>query len=100
MNIVKKVAFTLLVIGGLNWGLVGLFDYDLVAEFLPRTIAVLVYILVGVSAIISIFAMKGCGSCKKEDSTEESVEESINPSHSISQSENLNQDDSMNNSQM
>jgi|AntRauTorckE6833_2_1112554.scaffolds.fasta_scaffold06830_3 uncharacterized membrane protein YuzA (DUF378 family) len=93
MDIVKKIAFILLVIGGLNWGLVGLFDYDLVA-ILPRTIAVLVYILVGVSAVISIFTMKSCGSCKKEDVIDENVEESMN------QTEDMNHDDSVNNSQM
>jgi len=67
MNIVKKVAFILLVIGGLNWGLVGLFGYDLVAELLPSRVVDFVYVLVGVSAIISIFTLKSCINCKTEN---------------------------------
>ena len=49
----------LLIIGGLNWGLVGLFNFDLVAgifgsmSFLSR----LVYDLVGLCAIYLIFSM-------------------------------------------
>ena len=53
MNALNVITLILLVVGGLNWGLVGLFDFDLVAalfgagSFLSR----LVYILVAVSAI-------------------------------------------------
>lgn len=49
----NKLALTLLIIGGLNWGLVGIFDFDLVAwafggttTFLSR----LVYIVVALAA--------------------------------------------------
>ena len=31
MGVVDKIALWLLIIGGLNWGLVGLFEFDLVA---------------------------------------------------------------------
>jgi uncharacterized membrane protein YuzA (DUF378 family) len=54
LNIVMWVAFMLLVVGGLNWGLVGLFKFDLVARlfgemsFLTR----LVYVAVALSAVI------------------------------------------------
>ncbi|MFP4054840.1 MAG: DUF378 domain-containing protein [Phycisphaerae bacterium] len=46
-------ALLLIVIGGLNWGLVGLFAFDLVAAiFGPMSIlARIVYVLVGLSAI-------------------------------------------------
>lgn len=46
-------ALVLLVIGGLNWGLVGLFDFNLVAAIFGEMswISRLVYILVGLSAI-------------------------------------------------
>ena len=56
MRILKIISFILVIIGALNWGLVGLFDFDLVAAvfgdmtFLART----VYILVGLAAIISL----------------------------------------------
>ncbi len=46
------VAILLVVIGGLNWGLVGLFDFDLVQAILGGIplLARLVYVLVGISA--------------------------------------------------
>ena len=54
LNIVMWVALMLLVVGGLNWGLVGLFKFDLVARlfgemsFLTR----LVYVAVALSAVV------------------------------------------------
>jgi len=52
-SIVSTIAFVLLVIGGLNWGLVGLFNYDLVASLFGAgsVIANVIYVLVGVSAL-------------------------------------------------
>ena len=46
------VALALLVVGGLNWGLVGLLNFDLVAALMgPQSVlSRLVYTLVGVSA--------------------------------------------------
>ncbi len=49
-----KIALTLLIIGGLNWGLVGIFEFDLVSWLFGGTDAVLsraVYILVAISAL-------------------------------------------------
>lgn len=47
------IAIWLLIIGGLNWGLVGLLDLDLVAMIFGEMtlLARIVYILVGVSAV-------------------------------------------------
>jgi len=64
----------------------------LVAELLPSAIATLVYILVGASAVISIFAMKGCGTCEVEDEPVEDVAEEVVSSE--------HKDDSMSNNQM
>ena len=50
-----NIALTLVIIGGLNWGLIGFFNYNLVdalfgtATWLTR----IVYALVGLSAIVS-----------------------------------------------
>ena len=57
------VAWILVIIGGLNWGLVGAFDYNLVNALLGNVawLERLVYILVGLSALVLIF---GCR-CKK-----------------------------------
>lgn len=53
LNALDWVALVLLIIGGLNWGLVGLFDFDLVAAILGdmSILSRIVYVLVGVSAI-------------------------------------------------
>lgn len=49
-----KIALTLLIIGGLNWGSVGIFQFDLVAWICGGQTGIvsrIVYILVGLSAI-------------------------------------------------
>lgn len=49
-----KIALTLLIIGGLNWGLVGIFSFDLVAWLFGGAGALLsriVYIVVALSAV-------------------------------------------------
>lgn len=52
----NKIALVLIVIGGLNWGLVGLFRLDLVATLFGAmsSISRVVYILVGLSAVILV----------------------------------------------
>lgn len=54
------IVWTLLTIGGLNWGLVGFFNFDLVAFlFGDMTLLTrLVYSLVGISAIYEIAGAK------------------------------------------
>jgi len=60
MKIVDVIAAVLLVIGGLNWGLVGIFQFNLVDYLFSGTgIDVIVYILVGLSAIWQIFNIQG-----------------------------------------
>jgi uncharacterized membrane protein YuzA (DUF378 family) len=57
MNAVDWLAMTLLIIGGLNWGLVGLFNFDLVATLFGQMSAVsrAVYVAVGLSALYSVY---------------------------------------------
>lgn len=52
-NVVDYVAWVLLVVGGLNWGLVGAFDYNLVDELfgVDSTLSTVVYVLVGLAAL-------------------------------------------------
>ncbi len=59
------LTFLLLVIGGLNWLLIGIWGYDAVM-LLGATAARAVYILVGLSAIYEIMMHKkmGCKSCE------------------------------------
>ncbi|MBM3247070.1 DUF378 domain-containing protein [Candidatus Pacearchaeota archaeon] len=50
------IALILLIIGGLNWGLVGVFEYDLVAAlFGVGVVAKTVYDLVGLAALYTIY---------------------------------------------
>jgi hypothetical protein len=60
------VAFTLLVVGGLNWGLIGLLNFNLVsALFGMGAMAQLVYVLVGVSAVYLVLTHKDdCKTCE------------------------------------
>ena len=49
-----KIALTLLIIGGLNWGSIGLFQFDLVAWIFGGQTGIvsrIVYVLVGLSAV-------------------------------------------------
>ncbi|MFZ5434146.1 MAG: DUF378 domain-containing protein [Calditrichota bacterium] len=60
MKAIDILVITLLVVGGLNWGLVGLFGFDLVAAifgemtFLSRV----VYSLVGLAAVYQAVTIK------------------------------------------
>lgn len=59
MDLIYNIAFILVLIGALNWGLVGLIQFDLVAALLAgggkfgtiSTLSRIVYALVGISAI-------------------------------------------------
>ncbi len=53
MNVMHKVAMIILLIGGINWGLVGIFNFDLFAAISGDMSALsrLIYVIVGVSAI-------------------------------------------------
>lgn len=51
------IALILVIVGGLNWGLVGFFDFDLVAIIFGAmsTVARIVYAVVGVAALWTIY---------------------------------------------
>lgn len=53
MKTVTAIALVLLIVGGLNWGLVGLFDYNLVDSLFGEgsVVARVVYVLVGLAAL-------------------------------------------------
>jgi uncharacterized membrane protein YuzA (DUF378 family) len=56
-NALDWIAMVLVIIGGLNWGLVGLADFDLVAAIFGEGSAIsrIVYILVGIAALVCIY---------------------------------------------
>ncbi|MDO8618455.1 MAG: DUF378 domain-containing protein [Candidatus Daviesbacteria bacterium] len=69
MKILHIVAFSLAMVGALNWGLVGLLNLNLVSTILGAgsSLEKLVYILVGVSAVY-VFAthMNDCKICSSK----------------------------------
>ena len=56
MNIVQKTCLFFTIVGAINWGLIGLFGFDLVASiFGYMTIATrVIYTLVGITALINV----------------------------------------------
>ena len=56
MKAINLVTLLLVIVGGLNWGLVGLFNFDLVAAIFGSgsLLARVVYVLVGISAVWQI----------------------------------------------
>lgn len=67
MGALDWIAMTLLIIGGLNWGLMGLFNFDLVASIFGQMSAIsrVIYTLVGLSALYSIYTASKMGSNRR-----------------------------------
>ncbi len=59
MSGMNMVVWILLFVGGLNWGLVGAFDFNLVDTIfgVGSAIGRIVYVLVGLAAVWSLFGM-------------------------------------------
>lgn len=59
MKSLDMIVAILLVVGGINWGLVGIFNFNLVAALFGTSIlASIVYILVGLSALYQVLSLK------------------------------------------
>lgn len=56
MKILYYIALTLVIIGAINWLLIGIFEFDLVATIFGSMslLTRIIYILVGISGLISI----------------------------------------------
>ncbi|MBA4696277.1 MAG: DUF378 domain-containing protein [Legionella sp.] len=59
LNYLDLLMLVLLVIGGLNWGLVGLLNFDLVAYLFGAMthLSRIVYALVGIAALYTIYLL-------------------------------------------
>jgi uncharacterized protein len=63
LNPLEWIAAVVLIVGGLNWGLVGLFQFDLVAWIFGEEFGVTnaatrtVYIIVGIAAIYTLIGL-------------------------------------------
>ncbi len=56
MKIIDKIALFLIVIGAINWGLIGLFNFNLVDTIFGTAslISRIIYVLVGISGLWGI----------------------------------------------
>ena len=64
MKAAHAIAFLLVIIGGLNWLLIGVFNWG-VADLVGASIAKIIYILVGLSAVYLIVThKKDCKHCE------------------------------------
>ena len=62
MSCFKKVLLLLSIVGGINWGLIGLFSFDAVAWLLGGSASLLsraVYTVVGIAALCAIPSLFG-----------------------------------------
>lgn len=60
METLKKIALVLVIIGAINWALVGLFEVDILSLILgsyKHIIAKIVYVLIGLSGILCISSL-------------------------------------------
>lgn len=60
MKAMNTIALALIIVGGLNWGLVGLFDFNLVSALfgVDTIVTEAVYVVVGIAALYSVFLFK------------------------------------------
>lgn len=56
MNIIQKSALLLTIIGAINWGLIGIFDFNLISSLfgVDSVLTKTIYVLVGVAGITNI----------------------------------------------
>lgn len=68
---VHMVAGVLVLVGALNWGIVGFFEFNLVSYLVGSMITLehVIYGLVGIAAILMLFVCK-CGKCNTYKSGE------------------------------
>lgn len=59
METLQKIALIFTVIGAINWGLIGFFDFNLVANLFGDTsmLSRIIYMIVGIAGIINIYTL-------------------------------------------
>jgi uncharacterized membrane protein YuzA (DUF378 family) len=57
LNAIDWIAMVLMIVGGLNWGLVGMFDFNLVAALFgsQTPLSRIVYVVVGLASLYGIY---------------------------------------------
>ncbi len=62
-NVLRSIAALLVIIGAINWGLIGLFNVNLVHQLLAAmpTLEKLVYVAVGIAGLLlAYYEIEGC----------------------------------------
>lgn len=67
MELFYKVCIVLLIIGGINWGLVGIFSFNLVGWLCGGSASVLSRIIFGVVGLAALGAIPSLFSCMSSD---------------------------------
>ncbi len=59
LNTLDWIALGLLIVGGINWGMIGAFNFDLVSSLfgVMSVISRIVYALVGISAVYAVYIL-------------------------------------------
>ncbi len=73
MQILYKVCLALLIIGGINWGLIGLIQFDLVGWLFGGSASLLariIFTVVGAAALCAIPCLFNCQSCSDSQNKE------------------------------
>ncbi|ARD48320.1 DUF378 domain-containing protein [Sporosarcina sp. P37] len=88
MSVLMRIALTLVIIGALNWGLIGFFNFDLVASVFggqTTILAKLVYAIVGLSGLVTIGLL-----FKSNEEIVTDVEREVEPNDRFDRIRNVN----------
>lgn len=57
------IALILLIVGAINWGLVGLFDFNLIHTIFGNLVSRIIFVIVGLAGLWTIYYLIKCGKC-------------------------------------
>lgn len=57
MDKLHKVAYITLIVGGLNWGMIGLFDINVIGNIFSDDLSRIIYSFVGFAALIGLYSV-------------------------------------------
>ncbi len=77
LNWLDWTAFVLLIAGGLNWGLVGFFNFDLITAIFGAAFGGVIFAIVGLAAIYGIYSLTKGGTMSQMRTGEKRDEENI-----------------------
>ncbi|PID22370.1 DUF378 domain-containing protein [Sporosarcina sp. P3] len=88
MSVFMRIALTLVIIGALNWGMIGFFNFDLVASVFGgqnTILAKIVYAIVGLSGLATIGLL-----VKSNEEIIDEVDEKVEPHKQFDRIRNVN----------